>query len=68
MSVIKKGEEHYRTLNDVCAECRKELGDIVVCYDFDLREGARSVLLHPECAVTVGNRLIADGYSNRNKG
>lgn len=67
MSVIKKGKALYKTLNDVCAECRKELGDHVIEYSFVLREGTQSVLLHPECAVSVGSRLIADGYPNRNK-
>lgn len=68
MSVFKKGKKFFKPLSLICAECGEELGDCIVSYDFNhLLDKTYSISLHPACAVTVGSRLISDGYPNRRK-
>ncbi len=50
----------------ICFECGRKLKISAVRYDgYVEEEQIKSLLLHPACAVVVGNRLIADGYLHR---
>lgn len=71
MAVVKKGE-HFKE-GGYCFECGEPVGDVAVQYAFwgasknPIESLAAGVVLHPDCAVTVGNRLICDGYPNRDR-
>lgn len=54
--------------DNLCFECGKVISNAVVRYEgYYGKENIKSISFHPACATIVGQRLIADGYTNRNK-
>ncbi|MDF2418462.1 hypothetical protein GWP85_13255 [Acinetobacter beijerinckii] len=54
-------------VENICFECGEEIKKGVVRYYGHYgKDSVRAIALHPSCASIVGQRLIADGYPNRN--